>query len=147
MAVWGGRTSVTPKEAVAAVVRMWWLASQSSSALREGMSVLITVWQEVCSNCRLHDLPFWGNKPHWAAHTHAPSEQTHSQNSGYTPSVPQSCCGRRIAVWRVFERTIRVWRSGTTCKQPANLAEEGAEESLSILSDYTTTVCPPPKRC
>jgi hypothetical protein len=24
---------------------------------------------------------------------------------------------------------------------------EGAEESLSILSDYTPTVRPPPKRC
>jgi hypothetical protein len=43
--------------------------------------------------------------------------------------------------------TIRVWRSGSTRKQPANLAVEGAEESLSILSDYTITVRPPPKRC
>jgi hypothetical protein len=41
---------------------------------------------------------------------------------------------------------IRVWR-GTTCKQPANLAVEGAEESLSILPDYSPTVRPPPKRC
>jgi hypothetical protein len=49
--------------------------------------------------------------------------------------------------WAVFEPTIRVWRSGTTCKQPANLTVEGAEESLSILSDYTPTVRPPPKRC
>ena len=48
--------------------------------------------------------------------------------------------------WRVFEPTIRVWRSGTTRKQPANLAVEGAE-SLSILLDYTPTVRPPPKRC
>jgi hypothetical protein len=31
-------------------------------------------------------------------------------------------------------------------RQPANLAVEGAEESLSILSDYTPTVRPPPKR-
>ena len=36
--------------------------------------------------------------------------------------------------------------SGTTGKQPANLAVEAAEESLSILSDYTATVRPPPKR-
>jgi hypothetical protein len=36
-------------------------------------------------------------------------------------------------------------RSGTTCKQPANLAVEGAEEPLSIIS-YTPTVRPPPKR-
>jgi hypothetical protein len=47
----------------------------------------------------------------------------------------------------VFQPTIRVWRSGTTCKQPANLAVEGAEKSLSILPDYTPTVRPPPKRC
>jgi hypothetical protein len=44
------------------------------------------------------------------------------------------------------EPTIRVWGSGTTCKQPANLAVEGAEESLTILPDYTSTVRPPPKR-
>jgi hypothetical protein len=37
--------------------------------------------------------------------------------------------------------------SGTTGKQPANLAVEGAEESLSILPDCTPTVRPPPKRC
>jgi hypothetical protein len=35
----------------------------------------------------------------------------------------------------VFEPTIRVWRSGTTRKQPANLAVEVAEESLYILPD------------
>jgi hypothetical protein len=44
----------------------------------------------------------------------------------------------------VFEPTTRVWRSGTTRKQPANLAVEGAEESLSILPDYTPTVRPRP---
>ena len=49
--------------------------------------------------------------------------------------------------WGVFEPTTRVWRSGTTRKQPANLAVESAEESLSILSDYKPTVRPPPKRC
>jgi hypothetical protein len=52
-------------------------------------------------------------------------------------------------VWSgVFEPTIRVWRNGNdgTCKQPANLAVEGAEVSLTILSDYTPTVRPPPKR-
>ena len=38
------------------------------------------------------------------------------------------------------------WRSGTTGKQPANLAVESTEESLTILPDYTTTVRPPPKR-
>jgi hypothetical protein len=34
-----------------------------------------------------------------------------------------------------------------TGKQPANLAAEGAEESLSTQPDYTPTVRPPPKRC
>ena len=42
------------------------------------------------------------------------------------------------------EPTIRVWRSGTARKQPANLAVEGAEESLSILPDYTPTYVPRP---
>jgi hypothetical protein len=32
--------------------------------------------------------------------------------------------------------------SGTTGKQPANLAVEGAEESMSTLPDYTATVRP-----
>ena len=36
--------------------------------------------------------------------------------------------------------------AATTRKQPANLAVEGAEESLSILPDYKPTVRPPPKR-
>jgi hypothetical protein len=51
-----------------------------------------------------------------------------------------------VVQWRVFEPTVRVRRSGTTRKQPANLAVEGAEESLTILPDYTSTVRPPPKR-
>jgi hypothetical protein len=46
----------------------------------------------------------------------------------------------------VLEPTIRVWRCGTTGEQLANLAVESAEESLSILPDYTPTVRPPPKR-
>jgi hypothetical protein len=54
---------------------------------------------------------------------------------------------QRCGEWGVFEPTIRVWRSGTTRKQPANLAVEAAEWSLSILPDYTPTVRPPPKRC
>jgi hypothetical protein len=37
--------------------------------------------------------------------------------------------------------------TATTRKQPANLPVESAEESLSILPDYTPTVRPPPKRC
>jgi hypothetical protein len=46
----------------------------------------------------------------------------------------------------VFEPAIRVWRSGTTGKQPENVAVEGAEESRTILRDYTPTVGPTPKR-
>jgi hypothetical protein len=47
---------------------------------------------------------------------------------------------------RVGEPPIRVWRSGTTGKQPVNLGVEGAEEFLTILPDYKPTVRPPPKR-
>jgi hypothetical protein len=73
----------------------------------------------------------------------------HPQSSRYTPRCPSvvlwtPCSG---VEWRVFEPTIRVWESGTTRKQPANLGFEAAEESLSILPDYTATVRPPPKRC
>jgi hypothetical protein len=107
-----------------------------------------TVWQEVCSNCRLHDLPE-RVKPHLgSSHTRTlrtdplSEQRVHSKCPSVVLWTP--CSG---VEWRVFERTIRVWRSGTTCKQPANLAVEGAEESLSILSDYTPTVRPPPKRC
>ena len=71
----------------------------------------------------------------------------HLQNSRCTPRCPSvvlwtPCSG---VEWRVFEPTIRVWRSGTTRKQPVNLGFEAAEESLSILPDYTPTVRPPPK--
>jgi hypothetical protein len=48
--------------------------------------------------------------------------------------------------WRVFEPAVNGGESGTTRKQPANLAVEGAEESLTIHSDYPPTVRPPPKR-
>jgi hypothetical protein len=47
---------------------------------------------------------------------------------------------------RTDHHNITVWRSGTRCKQPANLAVEGAEASLTILPDYTPTVRPPPMR-
>ena len=82
----------------------------------------------------------------WEALSRAPSEQTHPQNSRYTPRCPSvvvwtPCSG---VEWGVFEPASR--GSGTTCKQPANLAVEGAEESLTILPDYTPTVRPPPKR-
>jgi hypothetical protein len=64
--------------------------------------------------------------------------------------VPPSCCVRRAAEWSgVCSNRLSgfgAWRSGTTGKQPANLAVESTEESLTILPDYTTTVRPPPKR-
>jgi hypothetical protein len=81
-------------------------------------------------------------------HPHPQSSHT-LRTAGSLQGVPPSCCGRRVCgvEWRVVEPTIRVWRCGTTGKQPANLAVEGAEESLSILPDCTPTVRPPPKRC
>jgi hypothetical protein len=96
-------------------------------------------------HCARRPRGFW----HTTGASHPPSEQTHPQNSRYTPRCPSVvlwtlCSG---VEWRVFEPTIRVRRSGTTCKQPANLGFESAEESLSILPDYTPTVRPPPKRC
>jgi hypothetical protein len=85
----------------------------------------------------------------WESSHTPPSGQTHPQYSRYTPRCPS------VVLWTpcsgvergVFEPTIRVWRSGSTRKQPANLAVEGAEESLTILPDYTPTIRPPPKRC
>ena len=79
----------------------------------------------------------------------APSEQTHPQNSRFTPRCPSvvlwtPCSG---VEWAVFEPASGFGEAATTRKQPANLAVEGAEESLSILPDYKPTVCPPPKRC
>jgi hypothetical protein len=49
-----------------------------------------------------------------AARTPAPSEQRHPQNSRFTPGCLSvvlwaPCSG---VEWRVFEPTIRVWRSG-----------------------------------
>ena len=69
------------------------------------------------------------------------------RTAGSLQGVPPSCCGRRVAVWSGVCPIRRSRASGTTSKQPANLAVESAEESLSILPDYTPTVRPPPKRC
>jgi hypothetical protein len=51
------------------------------------------------------------------------------------------------AVQREWVCSNRPGKAATTGKQPANLAVEGAEESLSILPDYKPTVRGPPKRC
>jgi hypothetical protein len=77
-----------------------------------------------------------------------PQSRPTLRTAGTLQGVPPSCCGRRVAVWSggCSNRPSGLWRSGTTCKQPANLAVEGAEESLTILPDYTPTVRPPPKR-
>jgi hypothetical protein len=49
--------------------------------------------------------------------------------------------------WGVFETDHQgLEKRHDARKQPLNLAVEGAEESLSILPDYTPTVRPPPKR-
>ena len=77
-----------------------------------------------------------------------PQRQTHPQISRNTPRCPSvvlwpPCSG---VEWGAFEPAITVRGSGTR-EQPANLAVEGSEESLSTLSDYTPTVRPPPKRC
>jgi hypothetical protein len=67
------------------------------------------------------------------------------RTAGTLQGVPPSCCGRRVrcgvACVRADHQGLekRHWRR----KQPANLAVEGAEESLSILFDYTPTVRPP----
>jgi hypothetical protein len=96
---------------------------------RQSACLLIIIGQQV------FDINTWTSK-------------THPQSSRNTPRCPS------VVLWTPCNgvewgacSTIRVWRSGTTCKQPANLAVEGADESLSILSDYTPTVRPPPKRC
>jgi hypothetical protein len=79
---------------------------------------------------------------------HAPPG--HPQSSRYTARCPfivlcTPCSG---VEWGVIEPALSVWGrgSGTTGKQPANLAVESTEESLAILPDYTPTVRPPPKR-
>jgi hypothetical protein len=74
------------------------------------------------------------------SHPPAPSEQqVHSKVSLRRAVDAVQRCG--VACVRADHQR---WESGTTRKQPANL--EAAEESLSILSDYTPTVRPPPKR-
>jgi hypothetical protein len=79
--------------------------------------------------------------------SHPPSEQTHPQNSRYTPRCPS------VVLWTPCSGVEWACVLGShqglerTRKQPANLAVEGAENSLSILPDYTPTVRPPPKRC
>jgi hypothetical protein len=76
--------------------------------------------------------------------THPPS---HPQSSRYTPRCPSSCCERRVAVWSGVCSSRHQGLDKARRKQPANLAVEGTEESLSILPDYKPTVRPPPKRC
>jgi hypothetical protein len=100
----------------------------------------------LCSQegCRAGCESRWG-KLRGQLSTHAPSEQTHPQNSRSLQGVPPSCCGRRVAVWSGCSNRPSSG-SGTTGKQPVSLAVEGAEESLSILHDYPPTVRPPTKR-
>ena len=80
----------------------------------------------------------WGS-----SHTPSEQQQAHSKVSLRRAVDAVQRCG----VARVFEPAIRVWRSGTTREQPANLGFESAEEPLSTPPDFTPTVRPPPKRC
>jgi hypothetical protein len=68
----------------------------------------------------------------------------------YTPRCPSvvlwtPCSG---CVCSNFElRTDNQFGEAARRAKPANLVVEAAEESLSILPNYTPTVRPPPKRC
>jgi hypothetical protein len=109
-------------------------AKSSLVTLRARWVTLRARWVPLCQN--------WESSPTRTLKADPP------QSSRFTPRCPSvvlwtPCSG---VEWRVFEPTIRVWRSGTACKQPANLGVEGAEESLSILHDCKPTVRPPPKR-
>ena len=53
---------------------------------------------------------------------------------------------QRCGVACVRANHQRLEKRHETRKQPANLAVESAEESLTILPDYAPTVRPPPKR-
>ena len=105
----------------------------------------------VCTAVTPTCAPAPGVLTHWLARrseSRTLREQTHPQISRNTPRCPSvvlwpPCSG---VEWGAFEPAITVRGSGTR-EQPANLAVEGSEESLSTLSDYTPTVRPPPKRC
>jgi hypothetical protein len=74
-----------------------------------------------------------------------PTLSTAGSPQGVPPSYSVNAVWRCRVAW-VRSGAQRARGSGTTRKQPANLAVEGADESLSILPDYTPTVRPPPKR-
>jgi hypothetical protein len=79
----------------------------------------------------------WGSSPTHKPRADPPSkQQVHSKVSLRRAVDAVQWCG----VW--FEPPSGP--AATTRKQPANLAVEAAEESLSILPDYTPTVRPPP---
>jgi hypothetical protein len=83
---------------------------------------------------------------HWVSSPTAPSDPPSEQQVHSKVSLRRAV----DAVQRCGVACVRAGRqgreSGTTGKQPANLAVEGAEESLTILPDCTPTVRPPPKR-
>ena len=85
----------------------------------------------------------WGSSPTHTPRADPPSEQqVHSKVSlRRAVNAVQRCgVGRVRADHQGLEKRH-------DAQQPANLAVEVAEESLSIISDYTPTVRPPPKRC
>jgi hypothetical protein len=105
------------------------------------------------------------------AHTPtAPSEQTHPQNSRFTPRCPSvvlwsPCSGvewrvkddvASVEEWRVFEPTIRVWRSGNDAQaayepggggsggvpvHPARLHTHRTSPAQALLTILTETCC------
>ena len=81
-----------------------------------------------------------------AAFSPHPQSRPTLRTAGSLQGVPPSCCGRRVAVWSgaCSNGPSGFGEAATTRKQPANLAVEGAEESLSTLPDYAATVRPPP---
>ena len=107
------------------------------------------VWEACVHCCDSHLCSSAAGLTHWRVRSQPhPQRQTHpqiSRNISRCPSVVlwPPCSG---VEWGAFEPAITVRGSGTR-EQPANLAVEGSEESLSTLSDYTPTVRPPPKRC
>jgi hypothetical protein len=66
--------------------------------------------------CRAGCESRWG-KLRGQLSTHAPSEQTHPQNSRSLQGVPPSCCGRRAAVW-VFEPAVKRKRHDVQACEP-----------------------------
>jgi hypothetical protein len=105
-----------------------------------------TIVTPTCTPCTVLDKEgaVLGSNTNLSSSLHPQSRPT-LRTAGTLQGVPPSCCGRRVALWSgVSPSRHQGFGSGTTRKQPANLAVEGAEEFLSILPDYKPTVRPRP---